>query len=76
MINERFYEYSLGNSKKIALIYLKDGIMIKKNFLVTGIYPEEGRIEGIFPGQKKTTAIRMEDILTAAYARGDDGSIE
>ena len=73
---ERFLKYSLEREKKICAVLMMDGQMIKKNLLVTSI-DEDG--QGFFaklPGRKKETHFPLSDVLTCAYARGDQGELE
>ena len=73
---ERFLKYSLEREKKICAVLMMDGQMIKKNLLVTAI-DEDG--QGFFaklPGRKKETHFLLSDVLTCAYARGDQGELE
>lgn len=73
---ERFLRYSLGRQRKICVVMMEDGQMKKMNLLVTAI-DEEG--EGFMarrPGRKKEERFALSDILTAAYARGDQGELE
>ena len=73
---DRFLRYSLEREKKICAVMMQDGQMIKKNLLVTGIDEDERGFTAKFPGRKKDVHIAVEDVLTCAYARGDQGELE
>lgn len=73
---DRFLKYSLEREKKICAVLMQDGQMIKKNLLVTGIDGDERGFTAKFPGRKKDVHIAIEDVLTCAYARGDQGELE
>ena len=73
---DRFLKYSLENEKKICAVLMQDGQMVKKNLLVTAIDEEGQRFCARFPGKKKDVQLNMEDVLTCAYARGDQGELE
>lgn len=73
---ERFLRYSLERERKICVVLLEDGSMRKINLLVTA-FDEDG--VGFFarlPGRKRDMHIAVHDVLTAAYARGDQGELE
>lgn len=75
-MTDRFLRYSLEREKKIAAVLMQDGQMKKTNLLVTAI---DGDGQGFFarlPGRKKETRFAMADVLTCAYARGDQGELE
>ena len=73
---DRFLKYSLEREKKICAVMMQDGQMVKKNLLVTSIDEDEQGFTAKFPGRKKDVHIAMEDVLTCAYARGDQGELE
>lgn len=73
---DRFLKYSLEREKKICAVLMQDGQMIKKNLLVTGIDEDEMGFTAKFPGRKKDVHIATADVLTCAYARGDQGELE
>ena len=75
MIN-RFLKYSLERQQKICAVLMQDGQMIKKNLLVTAIDPDGQGFSARFPGRKKDVHIVVSDVLTCAYARGDQGELE
>ena len=73
---DRFLKYSLENEKKICAVLMTNGQMIRKNLLVTAL-DEDGK--GFFAkmsGRKKETHLLLDDVLTCAYARGDQGELE
>ena len=73
---DRFLKYSLEREKKICAVLMQDGQMIKKNLLVTGVDEDERGFTARLPGRKKEIHIAIEDVLTCAYARGDQGELE
>ncbi len=73
---DRFLKYSLEREKKICAVLMQDGQMVKKNLLVTGIDEDELGFTAKFPGRKKDVHIANRDVLTCAYARGDQGELE
>ena len=73
---ERFLKYSLEREKKICAVLMQEGQMVKKNLLVTGIDEDQQGFTARFPGRKKDTHIDLGDVLTCAYARGDQGELE
>ena len=73
---DRFLRYSLENGRKICAVLMQDGQMQKKNLLVTAI-DEDGRgFSARLPGRKRETHYALSQVLTAAYARGDQGELE
>lgn len=52
---------------------MQAGQMKKVNLRVTAI-GEDG-FDAVFSGRKRPVHVRMEDVLTAAYARGDQGAL-
>ncbi len=73
---DRFLKYSLEREKKICAVLMQDGQMMKKNLLVTAIDEDEQGFMARFPGRKKEVHVAMENVLTCAYARGDQGELE
>ena len=71
---DRFLKYSLEREKKICAVLMIDGQMVKKNLLVTAI--EEDSFMARLPGRKKDVRVARGDVLTLAYARGDQGELE
>ena len=73
---DRFLKYSIENEKKICAVLMMDGQMIKKNLLVTAIDEDGNGFSAKLPGRKKEIHLMMDDVLTCAYARGDQGELE
>ena len=73
-MTERFLQYSLERDCKICVVLMTDRQMKKVNLRVTAI--GENGFDAVPSGRKKPVHIRMEDVLTAAYARGDQGALE
>lgn len=73
---DRFLKYSLERGKKICALLMIDGQMIKKNVLVTSIDEDGSGFCAKLPGRKRETHFSMNDVLTCAYARGDQGELE
>lgn len=74
---ERFLRYSLERQKKIRAVLLEeDGGLRRANLLVTSI---DGDAQGFFAvasGKKKPAHYALSAVLSAGYARGDQGEIE
>lgn len=75
MIN-RFLQYSLERETKICAVIMKDGAMKKTNLRVTAIDADKTGFFALLPGRKKETHVDIADVLTCAYARGDQGELE
>ena len=73
---DRFLKYSLEREKKICAVMLENGAMVKKNLLVTAIDEDGQGFSARLPGRKKDMHVNMQDVLTCAYARGDQGELE
>ena len=73
---DRFLKYSLERERKICAVLMQEGQMIKKNLLVTAIDEDGQGFTAKFPGRKKEMHIPLGDVLTCAYARGDQGELE
>lgn len=73
---DRFLRYSLERKKKICAVLMQDGQMIKKNLQVVAVDEDESGFTARLPGRKKEIHIAIEDVLTCAYARGDQGELE
>ena len=71
---ERFLRYSLERECKICVVLMQQGQMKKVNLRVTSI-GEDG-FTAVLAGKKKEVRIADDDVLTAAYARGDQGELE
>ena len=73
-MTERFLKYSLERNCKICVVLLTEGQMKMVNLRVTAIGGDG--FDALLSGRKKPVHIRLEDVLTAAYARGDQGALE
>ena len=73
---ERFLRYSLERQRKICVVMMEDGKMKKTNLLVTQLDENKEGFTARRPGRKKEERFLLGDILTAAYARGDQGELE
>lgn len=73
-MTERFLRYSLERECKICVVLMQQGQMRKVNLRVTSI-GEDG-FTAVLTGKKKEVRIADDDVLTAAYARGDQGELE
>ena len=74
---ERFLTYSLERGRKIQAVLLDEtGAVTRRNLLVTAI-DEDGRgFSARLPGRRRETHYALSQVLTAAYARGDQGELE
>ena len=74
---DRFLTYSLERRRRIQAVLLDEtGAMTRRNLLVTAI-DEDGRgFSARLPGRKRETHFALSQVLTAAYARGDQGELE
>ena len=72
----RFLRYSLERETKICVVLLQDGAMKKTNLRVTAIEQDGAGFMALLPGRKLATRIAMDEVLTATYARGDQGELE
>lgn len=73
---ERFLRYSLERERKICAVLMTDGRIEKTNLRVTSIDADGAGFSALLPGRKKETRLATADVLTAAYARGDQGELE
>lgn len=73
---DRFLRYSLENGRKICAVLMQGGQMQRKNLLVTSIDADGQGFTARLPGRKKDVHYASEDVLTCAYARGDQGELE
>ena len=71
---DRFLRYSLERECKICVVLMQQGQMKKVNLRVTSI--GENGFTAVLAGKKKEVRIAEDDVLTAAYARGDQGELE
>lgn len=72
----RFLRYSLEREKKICAVLMQEGAMKKTNLLVTAIDEDGSGFTARLPGRKKEIHYTISDVLTCAYARGDQGELE
>lgn len=72
----RFLQYSLERERKICVVLDRDGQMEKMNLRVTSIDEDGAGFCALRPGRKKETHYATDSVLTAAYARGDQGELE
>lgn len=68
---ERFLRYSLEHGRKILLMVMDEKGISRLNATVTAI--ESDAIEYVTARSNKPKRLLKVDILSAAYARGDDG---
>lgn len=74
---ERFLTYSLERGRKIQAVLLDEtGAMTRRNLLVTAIDEDGMGFSARLPGRKRETHYALSQVLTAAYARGDQGELE
>ena len=73
---DRFLKYSLERERKICAVLMKDGEMKKANLLVTSIDEDAQGFCARLSGRKKEIHFDLADVLTCAYARGDQGELE
>ena len=73
---DRFLKYSLERETKICAVMMKDGVMKKMNLMVTAIDEDGQGFYARLPGRKKEMRFAVSDVLTCAYARGDQGELE
>ena len=68
---ERFLRYSLERGQKIAIITETDGVM--KKMTVTVVRMDEKEIAYMTARSAKEKTLDRASILSASYARGDEG---
>ncbi|MCI6374319.1 MAG: hypothetical protein MR821_03375 [Clostridiales bacterium] len=74
---ERFLTYSLERGRRIQAVLLDEtGAMTRRNLLVTAIDEDGMGFSARLPGRKRETHYALSQVLTAAYARGDQGELE
>ena len=61
---------------QISAVLLVDGAMVKKNLLVTAIDADGQGFSARLPGRKRDIHLNIQEVLTCAYARGDQGELE
>ena len=73
---ERFLRYSLERGRKSCVVLLGGGAMKKTNLQVTSLDADGKGFTARLPGRKRDVHLNLSDVLTAAYARGDQGELE
>lgn len=73
---ERFLRYSLEREQKICVVLMQDGVMKKTNLRVTALEADGRGFSALLPGRRREAHFALEDVLTASYARGDQGALE
>lgn len=73
---ERFLRYSLERGRKICVVLLDGTAMKKTNLQVTSLDADGAGFTAHLPGRKRDVHLNLSDVLTAAYARGDQGELE
>lgn len=68
---ERFLRYSLEHGRKIAVIVQDEAGIRRLN--ITVVRTDESRVFYVTARSAKEKALARERILSASYARGDDG---
>ena len=68
---DRFLRYSLEHQRKIAVILQDEDGIRKTNIIVTRI--EGDAVHYVTARSKKEKPLAREQLLSASYARGDDG---
>ncbi len=70
----RFLQYSLERGKKIRVMLSENGALRARNILV--IAYDETSVSCLVAGRKTALVLPLDAVLSASYARGDDGSDE
>ena len=74
---DRFLTYSLERGRKIQAVLLDEtGAMTRRNLLVTAIDEDGLGFCARLSGRRRETHFSLSQVLTAAYARGDQGELE
>ncbi len=73
-MTRRFLQYSLERGRKIAVVLMAGGAMKKTNLTVTAM--DDAGFDALLPGRKRAVHFAFDDVLTATYARGDDGNLD
>ena len=73
---ERFLKYSLERERKICVVLMEGGAVKRANLLVTSLDEDGAGFTARRPGRKKDGYFLLSDVLTASYARGDEGELE
>lgn len=67
----RFLKYALEHGRRIRMVLMLDGMMVQKTVTVLA-YDDEAAT--LLIGAKKTpVSVKLGDILSCDYARGDHG---
>lgn len=71
-VPQRFLEYSLAHHRKIRVIMAGEKGLVTKNIVVCSM--EDGGFSYLSSSNKKRpVTASMDQVLSASYARGDDG---
>lgn len=74
---KRFLRYSLEREQKICVVMMDEtGALTKMNLLVTAIDEDGTGFCAKRPGRKLSKHYALSSVLTATYARGDQGALE
>lgn len=73
-LTERFLKYSLERGRTICVVLMQDGQIRRVHLRVTAL--EDGGFRARLSGKRGEVRIALDDVLTAAYARGDQGELE
>ena len=71
MNEERFFAYSRGHTKPIRLLILQDGKAAYMNALI--VTWDDETVVCLKSGRKRPRTLPREAVLSASYARGDEG---
>lgn len=66
----RFLRYAVERGKKIRAVFLKDGVIVQKTVSVLAFDDENATFR---IGRGKPFGVRLSDVLSCDYARGDSG---
>lgn len=69
---ERFLRYSLSYQRPIKVMLMRESVPQNQNLTVQSM-DQEGFTYLIAKNKKQAKYLRYEDVLAAAYARGDSG---
>ena len=74
---ERFLTYSLERGRRIQAVLMDEtGAMLRRNLQVTAIDEDGQGFTARLSGRRRETHFALSQVLTAAYARGDQGELE
>jgi hypothetical protein len=68
---DAFLRYSLEKRKKIRVMLLLDGVISQKNAAVLSLTDSQAVLR--LSAKKEPLTVRLSDILSCDYARGDHG---